>query len=148
MSDANPIAETEADLDPDDTRPEWFVAMLRQGAEADSVPATLAECFEHLMDNVEEWEDGDIDAGDLPGFSEEIQWVIMHSIMFGTLWELAHPSIYAVLDDEGRLIGLYGHQSNADDRAADEPGWYVQRQSVADGDQGYEAVVGGEPDAE
>jgi len=144
MSDAPPRALAEADIDPDGTRAEWYAQMLRQGVAEDSMGATLAECFEFLLANVDAWEAGEITPADLPGFDQDAQWLILQCVMFGTLWELTHPHLWAVLDAEGRLIGLYGHEANAEARADNEAGWTVCRQSVADGDQPPEAILGGD----
>lgn len=118
----------------------WVDQLLQEDEE--TLAHALGECFEYLLDHVDEWEDSEVHAGDLPRFEEGIQATIIYSVHFGTLWELSHPSIWAVMDGDGRLIGLYGHEDNAEDRAEDDPDWFVSRQSVTDGDLPPEEIVG------
>ena len=117
----------------------WVAGLLKEDEE--TFAHALGECFEYLLEHVDEWEDSEVHPGDLPRFEEEIQATIIYSVLFGTLWELSHPSIWAVMDGEGYLIGLYGHETNAEDRAEDDPGWFVVRQSVVDGDQPPEEIL-------
>lgn len=117
-----------------------WVADMQNRAEPDSVLEALAKNFQYLLERVEEWEAGTIDPGDLPRFDADVQSVIIYAVWFGTLWELSHPAIYAVLDGE-RLVGLYGHRENAEERAADYRSYRVQRMSVADGDTDPEDLI-------
>lgn len=124
----------------------WLNSMLEASEDAEGdLSGKLAENLEYLLDHVDEWEAGEIREGDLPHFGDEVQAVIVYSVLFGTLWELSHPSIWAVMQGRGELIGLYGHEHNARDRAADHEGWFVERMGVADGDKPPEAIVDGIP---
>ena len=118
----------------------WVDMLLEEDEE--TFAHALGECFEYLLEHVDDWEDSEIEPGDLPRFKEEIQATIIYSVLFGTLWELSHPSIWAVMDGDGYLIGLYGHEENAEERAEDDPGWFVARQTVVDGDQPPEEILG------
>lgn len=112
---------------------------MREETSEGTVLNHLGKDFGYLLEHTDEWEDGEIQPGDLPKFDRDIQSVIIYSVLFGTLWELAHPSIYAVMDGE-KLVGLYGHKENAEERA-EELGCRVQRMSVADGDEDPEEII-------
>lgn len=122
---------------------QWVGMMLDESEECEGdLTLLLAENFEYLLDHVDDWEDGEIRPGDLPNFGDESQAVIIYSTLFGTLWELSHPSLWAVMEGRGELIGLYGHEENATERADERDHWFVQRMSVADGDKDPEEIVG------
>lgn len=122
-------------------RAEQWVREIAAEAEKGSTLGDLAENFAYLLDHTDEWEDGAVHPEDLPNFDEGLQTLIVYSVMLGTLWELAHPSIYAVMDGQ-QLIALYGSETEAEERA-DElgPSVHVQRMSVADGDEPPEAIL-------
>lgn len=117
-----------------------WVDQALEKADEGTVLYQLAENLQYLNDHVDEWEDGAIEPGDLPNFDVQVQSVIIRSVWFGTLWELAHPSLYVVFDGDGDFTGLYGTESNAKDRA-DELGGTYHRQSVADGDKDPEEIL-------
>lgn len=123
------------------TRAEQWVKEIAAEADEGSNAAELAENFAYLLDHTDEWEDGAVRPGDLPNFDDGLQTLIVYSAMLGTLWELAHPSIYAVMDGQ-KLIALYGDKTEAEERA-DElgPSVRAQRMSVADGDEPPEAIL-------
>lgn len=79
--------------------------------------------------------------GDLPHGDMKTKEVMVYSVIFGQLWELSFPALYAVLDTESQFYGLYSGANKAKE-AADPPTTYVQRVAVVDGDlstAGFEA---------
>lgn len=116
-----------------------WIELTLEDAEEGTVLYNLAENLEYLNEHVDEWEDGGVEPGDLPNFDPHVQSVILRSVWFGTLWELAHPSIFVVLDGDHHFVGVYGIEENAEERAAEISGTY-HRQSVADCDKPPEAI--------
>lgn len=85
----------------------------------------IGQNFQYLLDHVDAFESGDLSYTDLPEFNKANRWVQWYCTIFGTRWPPATPSVHVVLDDDGRLIGVFGHEENATDRA-DEENYHVR----------------------
>lgn len=82
--------------------------------------------FEYLLDHVDEWESSELSFEDLPTLEVSDRWLICSSVAYGTYWPSSDSTVYAVEDADGHFIGLYGHEENADERAADVDGAGVE----------------------
>lgn len=73
--------------------PEESIKQVRENAELDE----LADVFEYCYENLEDWENGDIEPEDLPRIGQDefgrfLGAIIMRSIAFGCSWEEHVPS--------------------------------------------------------
>lgn len=113
---------------------------------ADGEPQqVLGDIFEFLLDNRDEFEDGDLSPDEIPTVEKNTKWLIAYSVLFGMLWELSHPSLYGVFTSDQEFVDMYWTPDEAEAAAEPHDDYYVQRVSVADGDLPPEEIIG-DPD--
>jgi hypothetical protein len=85
----------------------------------------LGRNFEYLLDNVDEWEAGNIGLGDLPTLNKADHFLQLRSVGFGCHLAALDAELYIVSDETGSFLGAYGTETHATDRADDNPAYTV-----------------------
>ena len=85
----------------------------------------LGRNFEYLLDNIDEWEAGNIGLGDLPTLNKADHFLQLRSVGFGCHLAARDAELYIVSDETGAFLGAYGTETHAADRADDNPEYTV-----------------------
>jgi hypothetical protein len=72
----------------------------------------LSENFRYLMNNLEDYENGDIDPKELPNFSKSEKYIIMCSVIFGCSIYPMLVDFYEVTDENG-FVGVFSDENMA-----------------------------------
>lgn len=116
------------------------VDSLLEGLGDDGAHGAVKENLQFLLNHHTEFMDGELMPDDLPQLEENTKWLMVYSVLFATLWELSHPSLYGVFSTENKLLDICGAETAAEKQSGGKK--YVQRLTVADGEKDTEEVIG------
>lgn len=102
MENSKELIDTPEDLD------EWLNMLSNKGGKLEK----LAENFKYMKNNMEDFENGELEPEDLPNFEKFDNTIIIQSVCFGTSIQPILNNLYEVTNDSG-FVGATMSEENA-----------------------------------
>lgn len=113
----------------EDTVPQDLDEWLSRMEKREGYLEDLAGNFRYLSNNVEDYENGEINPEDLPNLSKFEKYAIMNSVVFGTSIYPMMADFYEIKDQDG-FVGLYSDESEAYNMLKDNCGGNIRSVNV------------------
>lgn len=72
----------------------------------------LAENYRFLLNNTEEYENGEINHRDFPNFEDDVNWLIYESVKFGNMYYQTQIDGVFAVNRGSAFVSLYGKEEN------------------------------------